>query len=100
MKLDVKSFALACGLLWGAGVFLWTWWMLIFNTVAPGDQTLIGTVYLGYTVSGAGSVIGLVWGALDGALGGAALAFLYNWLLDRNAAEKSRSMQHRGANSK
>jgi hypothetical protein len=100
MKLDVKALAIACGLLWGGGVFVWTWWMLIFNTATPGDPTMIGTIYLGYTVSGTGSMIGLVWGAVDGALCGALLAFLYNWLVDRNTAGQSPSAPRRSASQK
>lgn len=100
MKLDVKSFAIASGLLWGGAVFVWTWWMLMFGTATPGDQTLIGTVYLGYTVSGAGSVIGLVWGLVDGFVGGGALALLYNWLVDRNPASQSTPAPRRGAGEK
>lgn len=83
MKFHVPAFAIACGIIWGFAVFFWTWWMLLFGTAAPGDQTLIGTVYLGYTVSGAGSVIGMVWGLVDGLIGGAVFAWLYNKLVDR-----------------
>ena len=28
MKLDVKAFALSCGLIWGVGLFLVTWWIV------------------------------------------------------------------------
>ncbi|RMD63974.1 MAG: hypothetical protein D6824_04545 [Planctomycetota bacterium] len=83
MKLHTPAFSVACALLWGCGVFVMTWWMLLFGTAAPGEQILLSKVYLGYTVSGAGSVIGLVWGLVDGLLGGAIFAWLYNALVDR-----------------
>ena len=77
MRLNVKAFALACGLIWGIGLFLLTWWVMAFDG-ATGDTTLIGRVYRGYNISAAGSLLGLAWGFLDGLLGGAAFAWLYN----------------------
>jgi hypothetical protein len=41
--------------------------------------TLIGRLYRGYSISPAGSVIGLLWAVLDGFVGGAVFALLYNW---------------------
>jgi len=90
MKLDVKAFTVAVSLLWGLGVFFLTLWMLLFDTAAAGEQTLIGKIYLGYTVSGAGAMIGLVWGLVDGLLGGAIFALLYNFLVDRFGASPAR----------
>lgn len=31
MKLDVKACALACGLIWGLGLFVLTWWVIAFD---------------------------------------------------------------------
>jgi len=83
MRLNVPAFGMACGLLWGGGVFVLTWWMLVFGTAQTGEPTLLGRVYLGYTVSGAGSVIGLVWGLVDGLVGGLLFAWLYNAIAGR-----------------
>ena len=44
MKLDVKAFALACGLMWGVGVLALTWWLIGFEG-ATGEPTLVGRVY-------------------------------------------------------
>jgi len=82
MKLDVKAFALACALVWGFGLFILTWWIIAFDG-ATGDPTFIGKLYRGYTVSPAGSFIGLVWALVDGAIGGAIFAWLYNFLAGR-----------------
>ena len=79
MKLNVKAFALACGLIWGIGLFLLTWWVIAFEG-ATHEMTLIGHVYRGYNISAAGSFIGLIWGFVDGLIGGAVLAWLYNAL--------------------
>jgi len=79
MKLDVRAFAVTCGLVWGVGLFLLTLWIVILEG-ASGDVTLIGRVYRGYSISYGGSVIGLLWGLADGAVGGAIFAWLYNRL--------------------
>ena len=82
MKLDVKAFALACGLIWGIGLFLMTWWIIVFQGQAPPDAAppFIGLVYRGYDFTIGGSIIGLLWGLVDGAIGGAIFAWLYNKL--------------------
>lgn len=77
MKLNVKAFAISCGLLWGIGLFLLTWWIIMFEG-ASGEPTLIGLFYRGYAISPAGSLIGLVWALVDGMIGGAIFAWLYN----------------------
>lgn len=79
MKLDIKAFALACGILWGLAMFVVTWWVIMFDG-ASGSSTWLGPIYRGYTVSPIGSFIGLAWGFVDGLIGGAIFAWLYNKL--------------------
>ena len=84
MKLNVKAFALAGGLLWGFILFSITWWIMLFDG-ATGEVTLLGQVYRGYCISPLGSLIGLVWGLFDGLVGGLIFAWLYNWFVGRFA---------------
>ena len=77
MKLNIKAFALTCGILSGLGLFFLTWWAIAF-TGSTGHSTLIGKVYLGYTISPIGSVVGLVDAFFDALIGGAIFAWLYN----------------------
>ena len=79
MKLNVKAFALTCGLILGLAVFLLTWWLIIFEG-ASCDPTFIGRVYRGYNISAIGSCIGLAWGFFDGLIAGGIFAWLYNRL--------------------
>lgn len=80
MKLDVKAFALAGGILWGASMFILTWWIMMF-TGATGDPTIVGKMYyIGYSISPIGSVIGAAYGFFDAGIGCAVLALLYNKL--------------------
>jgi len=84
MRLNIKAFALACGLIWGFGLFALTWWIIAFEG-ATGDVTIIGRLYRGYSVSPVGSLIGLVWAFADGLVGGLIFAWLYNLLADKLA---------------
>ena len=77
MKFNIRAFALTCGIVWGIALFLLTWWIIAFDG-ATGEATLIGTIYRGYTISPPGSFIGLAWGFVDGLIGGAIFAWLYN----------------------
>lgn len=79
MKLNVKAFALTTGLCWGIGLFCLTWWIILFDG-ASGETLIIGKIYRGYCVSALGSVIGLAWGLVDGFIGGAIFAWLYNYI--------------------
>ncbi len=82
MRLNVKALALASGLLWGIGLFFLTWWIIAFEG-ASGEPTFIGRLYRGYTISPVGSVIGFLWAFVDGLIGGAIFAWLYNVLARR-----------------
>ena len=82
MKLNVKAFALACGLVWGLGLFLLTWWIILFDG-ATGEITTIGRIYRGFNISPVGSLIGLIWALIDGTIGGAIFAWLYNLVAAR-----------------
>jgi hypothetical protein len=79
MKLNVKAFGLACGLIWGLGLFFLTWWVIAFEG-ATQQITMIGHLYRGYRISPVGSIIGLVWGFFDALIGGVVFAWLYNLL--------------------
>lgn len=82
MRLNVKAFGLTCGILWGLGLFVITWWIIAFEGVT-GEPTFIGRLYRGYSISPAGSFIGFVWALVDGLVGGAIFAWLYNVLAER-----------------
>ncbi len=88
MKLNVKAFAVTCGLVWGLGLFLLTWWIIAFEG-ATGEVTLLGRLYRGYSISPIGSVVGLLWGVVDGGIGGAIFAWLYNLIAFRTSTKEA-----------
>ncbi len=77
MKLNVKAFALTCAILWSVALFGITWWIIALDGITN-EITIIGRLYRGYNISPLGSVIGLGWGLVDGLIGGAIFAWLYN----------------------
>ncbi|MGD9671486.1 MAG: bacteriophage holin [Hyphomicrobiaceae bacterium] len=77
MKLNIGAFALAFGIWWGVGIFIATW-CLITTGAEPTTATLLNQIYVGYSVTPLGSVIGLAWGFVCGAVCGGILAWLYN----------------------
>ena len=88
MKLNIKSFALTCAILWGLGVLLGTWWIIILDG-STYDPTIVGRVYRGFNLSFTGSIIGLIWGFFDGLIGGAIFAWLYNIMSKNQKMETS-----------
>ena len=71
----------ACGLtlgIFGAGtMFLLAWWLILTGN-AEGPTTLFERIYIGYSFTPKGSVIGAVWGFVDWGIAGAVFAWLYN----------------------
>lgn len=76
MKLNVRGFALAVGILWGVGVFL----LGLMAHFGFGTKVVdvLGSAYIGYSVSFVGALIGGVWAFFDGLICAAIIAWLYN----------------------
>ncbi|MFC1497928.1 bacteriophage holin [Verrucomicrobiota bacterium] len=87
MKLNVKAFGLTCGIIWGLGLFLLTWWIIAFD--GTGESVVIARVYRGYSITPMGSVIGLIWALADGLIGGAIFAWLYNLIASRTSPREA-----------
>ena len=78
MRLRARALGIAIGIVWGLAVFAATIW-----DVAAGmgkTMALLGVFYPYYRVSLVGSVVGLIWGFVNGFLFGASVAWLYNKL--------------------
>lgn len=76
MKLNPKALGLSLGIVWGAMVMIATW---ILMAQGGGAQLAkLGKIYFGYSVTFLGSLIGLVWGFVDGLVAGVIAAWLYN----------------------
>ena len=80
MKLDVKAMALTVGLVWGAAMFLAGIANLIWDGYGDDFLYVMDSVYPGYeaTASFGQVIIGTLYGLVDGTVGGAIVAWLYN----------------------
>ena len=75
--LSIRSVALTTGILGAAAMFLLAWWLIIIGN-AEGPTTLFERVYIGYSFTPLGSLIGAIWGFVDWGIAGAIFAWLYN----------------------
>ena len=78
MKLNKRSLGLAAGVLWGGCLFLITLISMGTGYALEMLQMLAG-LYPGYSVSIPGSIIGLIYGFLDGFIG----LYIFGWLYNR-----------------
>ena len=83
MKLNVKAFALAGGIVWGINWFFLTWWMMLFKGITNERIAFISDTYIGFTLNPLGSLVALVYGFVDGFLIGLLVAWLYNKIAPR-----------------
>lgn len=86
MTLNLKAFTLACGILWGGTLLFIAWWIMLFDG-AGGNIPLLGQIYRGYDLTPTGSFIGLLWGFVDGCIGGFILGAVYNLLAGKGRGE-------------
>ena len=77
--LSIRSVALTTGILGASAMFLLAWWLIIIGN-AEGPITLFERMYIGYSFTPLGSIIGAVWGFVDWGIAGAIFAWLYNWI--------------------
>jgi hypothetical protein len=80
MKFSVKSLALASGILWGIAMLGMGLANLGWSNYGQQFLRMMASVYPGYhaTRSIGEVIIGTLYGAVDGLIGGAVFAWLYN----------------------
>lgn len=82
MKLSIKGVALAFGIVWGGAILLVAIGNLLWPPYGAAFLQWSASIYPGYTPgTGAGAVvIGTLYGFVDGLIGGAIFAWIYNLL--------------------
>jgi len=78
MKLKPLALGIALGVVWGGALFVTTLVSLYTDYGRLFLESLPQSIYPGYTISLTGSVLGLIYGFLDGLVGGALLGWIYN----------------------
>ena len=84
MKLSVKSLTITAALYWGGTVFFVALFNYLFPPFGKAFLDLVSSIYPGYkSVGSLGSVIvGTLYSLVDGAVGGAIFAWMYNAFSD------------------
>jgi len=75
--MSIRAFALTTGIFGATTMFLLAWWLILTGNT-DGPTTLIEKVYIGYSFTPIGSLIGALYGFVDWGIGGAIFAWLYN----------------------
>lgn len=77
-KLSANALGVGAGILWAIYVFfcgitaIFGWGTALVTTLS--------SLYIGYSASFGGAIIGAVWGFVDGYIAGAVVAWIYNRL--------------------
>ena len=77
MELRKRALGLALGLVLGLAMMLGTWWLLLWGSKGEVISSAHG-LFIGYSYSWGGAVMGFVWGFVWGFIGGVLIAWFYD----------------------
>jgi len=77
--MSIRALTLTAAIFGAATMFFLAWWLILTGN-ADGPTTLIEKIYIGYSFTPKGSLIGAMWGFVDFGIAGAIFAWLYNKL--------------------
>ena len=80
--MSIRSVGLTAGIFGAASMFFLAWWLILTGN-AEGPITLFERIYIGYSFTPMGSVIGAAWGFVDFGIAGVVFAWLYNCINKR-----------------
>ena len=80
--MSIRSVGLTTGIFGAITMFLLAWWLILSGNV-EGPITLVERVYIGYSFTPMGSIIGALYGFVDWGIAGALFAWLYNLINKR-----------------
>ncbi|MFQ5990001.1 MAG: bacteriophage holin [Candidatus Methylomirabilales bacterium] len=81
MELNVKALAVALGVSWSV-LILFSGWASIFGWGTRFVE-IMSSLYIGFAPTFLGGLIGAAWGFIDGAIGGAVVALIYNAMVSK-----------------
>jgi hypothetical protein len=79
-KFNEKALAISLGVLWSLAILSLSIIAILSETYLHNVVGFFSSIYLGYSLSFTGILIGMVWAFIDAAIGGWFLAWLYNKL--------------------
>ena len=82
LRLNGNILGIVLGIVTGLVIFIATNWLVIKGGSDVGSHlNLLGQFFIGYSVTFAGSLIGLIYGFLTGFIGGFLIAWIYNRII-------------------
>jgi hypothetical protein len=81
MRLKPMAFGVAFGTVWGGALFITTWLSYFTGYGSLFLEVLARSIYPGYTITPAGSFLGLIYGFLDGCVCAILIGWIYNKLV-------------------
>ena len=78
MKFRPLALGLSLGIVWGGALFITTWLSFFTGYGKLFLEALAVSLYPGYSISPAGSLVGLLYGFLDLFIMGTILGWVYN----------------------
>jgi hypothetical protein len=86
MKLSTKAMTISGGLVWGLAMLLAGLGHFLRSTFGTGFLIAMSSLYPGFHVARTWEsvLIGVVWGFVDGAIGGFIFAWLYDLMMDKS----------------
>lgn len=78
MRLKPLALGAALGIVWGGSLFLTTWLSYYTGYGRLFLETLALSIYPGYSITPAGSFVGLFYGFADGFVSASIIGWLYN----------------------
>ncbi len=78
MRLNPLALGIALGTVWGGSLFLTTWISYYTGYGALFLRTMAESIYPGYSITPVGSLLGLVYGFLDGLISACLIGWIYN----------------------
>ena len=80
--MSVRSFGLTAAIFGASAMFFLAWWLILSGN-AEGPKTLLERIYIGYSFTPIGSLIGAAWGFVDFGIAGLIFAWLYNFIKNK-----------------
>lgn len=77
-KLHVVAFGMGIGVTWALGLFI-VGLLAVYTSTGVDMVNALGDLYVGFKPTLGGVFIGTVWALVDGFIGGAIIAFVYNY---------------------
>ncbi|HVV69880.1 MAG TPA: bacteriophage holin [Gammaproteobacteria bacterium] len=93
-KLHVLAFGFAFGILGAISMFIVG--LFAMRGYGVGYVTMLSSLYIGYSATFLGSILGAIWGFLDCFIFGVILAALYNCFLGKCGTCKASTLENKG----